>query len=176
MNRYVEIHKKKLMLSSFFSLTLLFTSINSQGNEREQNNCFTGVNIEPGFVAFTSNQGSDLASWYKKIFQLNTVKEFSFPDGSVTGTLMQRRGFIVEVFNRKVPIIPEDIKPNNHRSDWNGFMKVGIFTDADLSSLKACLVNHNVKATRIYDDQKLKIKLLQVIDPENNFLEIISRK
>jgi hypothetical protein len=171
----IQLRKKTRILISMCSLAFVLGSTSSKAEENKDENCFANVTIEPTFVAFTSNQGSQLAHWYKNTFQLNTVKDFSFPDGSVTGTLMQRGDFIVEVFNRKEPIVPEDIKPNNHRSEWNGFMKVGIFTDADLPTLKTCLVKNNVKASRIFDDEKLKIKLLQVIDPENNVLEIISR-
>ena len=54
-------------------------------------------------------------------------------------------------------------------------MKFGIYTNANLKILKQCLNNNGVNAGRIFNDKKLNIDLLQVIDPEQNILEIISR-
>ena len=58
---------------------------------------------------------------------------------------------------------------------WRGFMKFGVYTDTNLPILKKCLKNQGVKVGRIFSDKKLDIDLLQVVDPELNVLEIISR-
>lgn len=54
-------------------------------------------------------------------------------------------------------------------------MKFGFYTDANQIDLKACLKSKNINAGRIFRDNILGIDLLQVIDPEGNILEIISR-
>jgi hypothetical protein len=36
--------------------------------------CFDEVNLEPGFIAFTTNKHSKLADWYKRVFDLETAK------------------------------------------------------------------------------------------------------
>ena len=59
---------------------------------------------------------------------------------------------------------------------WQGVNKVGIFTNANLPALKSCLNKIGVEATRIWQDKNLGIDLLQVIDPDGNVLEIISRR
>lgn len=139
-------------------------------------NCFNDIKIEPGFVALTSSRESNLANWYKDLFNLEVVKTFGSGEQSTTGVLMKKGEFALEVFNKKHPVIPEQLKPKTPRSNWNGISKVGVYTNANLEELKSCLVNDGVKATRIFDDSNLNIKLLLVIDPENNYLEIISRK
>jgi hypothetical protein len=55
-------------------------------------------------------------------------------------------------------------------------MKFGIYTNADLPTLKKCLLNKGVNAGRIFSDEKLGIDLLQIVDPEGNIIEVISRK
>jgi uncharacterized glyoxalase superfamily protein PhnB len=52
--------------------------------------CFDKVSLEPSLIAFTPTKDSTLADWYKQVFGLETVKEFSFPDGTVTGSLMHK--------------------------------------------------------------------------------------
>lgn len=141
-----------------------------------QESCFNNINIEPGFVALTSSRESNLADWYKDLFNLEIVKTFGSDEQTTTGVLMKHGEFALEVFYKKHPVIPEQLKPKTPRSNWNGISKVGVYTDANLEELKSCLVNHGVKATRIFDDSNLNIKLLLVIDPENNLLEIITRK
>jgi hypothetical protein len=54
-------------------------------------------------------------------------------------------------------------------------MKFGVYTNANLPTLKECLKQQAVNAGRIFNDEKLGIDLLQVTDPESNVLEIISR-
>ncbi|MFT5481640.1 MAG: hypothetical protein ACI9GW_000285 [Halieaceae bacterium] len=55
----------------------------------ESRSCFDEVNLEASFIAFTTNEHSKLADWYKRVFGLETAKEFSFPDGNVIGILKQ---------------------------------------------------------------------------------------
>ena len=138
-------------------------------------NCFDEVSLEPGFIAFTTTKHSELAGWYKRIFGLETVKEFSFPDGTVTGVLMHKEEFVVEVFNRNDTLEGRDYVPGAEPEQWRGFTKFGVYTNANLLILKKCLEDRGVKAGRIFNDKKLGIDLLQVIDPELNVLEIISR-
>ena len=65
--------------------------------------------------------------------------------------------------------------PEASSEHWRGFMKFGVYTDANLIILKQCLEMRGVDAGRIFNDKKLGIDLLQVVDPELNVLEIISR-
>lgn len=58
---------------------------------------------------------------------------------------------------------------------WKGFMKFGVYTNADLPTLKECLLSNGHIAGRIFSDEKLGIDLLLVIEPERNIIEIISR-
>ncbi|MFT5573926.1 MAG: hypothetical protein ACI9FR_002862 [Cryomorphaceae bacterium] len=51
----------------------------------------------------------------------------------------------------------------------------GVYSNADLPTLKKCLEGQGVRARRIFNDKKLGIDLLQLVDPEMNVLEIISR-
>ncbi|MFT5677395.1 MAG: hypothetical protein ACI808_003347 [Paraglaciecola sp.] len=138
--------------------------------------CFDGVKIEPSFIAFTAKKGSQLGDWYKKTFALETVKDFAFPDGSVTGTLMRKGEFTVEVFYRDDAIDKKEIAPKSKAKQWSGIMKFGIYTDANLHELRQCLKDNNVEATRIWEDKNLGIDLLQVIDPNQNVIEIIQRR
>ena len=151
-------------------LALISTNINAQAQS-----CFDEVSLEPGFIAFTTTKHSELAGWYKRIFGLETVKEFSFPDGTVTGVLMHKEEFVVEVFNRNDALEGHDYVPGAEPEQWRGFTKFGVYTNANLLILKKCLEDRGVKAGRIFNDKKLGIDLLQVIDPELNVLEIISR-
>ena len=151
-------------------LALISTDIHAQPQS-----CFDEVNLEPGFIAFTTRKHSKLADWYKRIFGLETVKEFSFPDGTVTGVLMHKEEFVVEVFNRNDALEVHDYVPNAKPEQWRGFTKIGVYTNANLLILKKCLEDRGVKAGRIFNDKKLGIDLLQVVDPELNVLEIISR-
>jgi len=138
-------------------------------------NCFANVTIEPGFVAFTTHKKSTLDQWYRRVFNLKTIKEFSFPDGSVDGLLMRRDEFVVEVFKRDDVLQGKTLKPKAKPSQWAGVKKVGIYSNAKLDTLKLCLLQQGVQAGRIYDDKNLGIRLLHVTDPESNNLEIISR-
>jgi hypothetical protein len=151
-------------------LALMSTDIHAQSQS-----CFDEVNLEPSFIAFTTRKNSELADWYKRIFGLKTAKEFSFPDGTVTGVLMHKDEFVVEVFNRNDALEGHDYVPSALPEQWSGVMKFGVYTDANLLILKKCLEDQGVKAGRIFSDKKLGIDLLQVVDPELNVLEIISR-
>ena len=163
---------KKIILIFFLVFSI---NTNAQTNKKTANNCFSQVIFEPGFVAFSSPKGSSLGNWYQKIFNLKTVKEFSFPDGSITGKLMKKDEFAIEVFNRKKIFDGKNYEPTSKSDEWKGIMKFGIYTNANLVSLKKCLKNNGVNAGRIYNDSNLGIKLLLIKDPEENFIEIISR-
>lgn len=159
-----------LLCMFFVCLTLATTRVHAQDST-----CFNNVIIEPGFIAFTTKKESELAYWYQTTFGLNVVKEFTFPDGTVHGVLMHKKEFVVEVFNREDALEANDYVQNAKPEQWRGIMKFGIYTNANLSKLKQCLNNQGVNAGRIFKDKKLNIELLQVIDPEQNMLEIISR-
>lgn len=143
--------------------------------QKHDETCFDNITIEPGFIAFTSGRESKLADWYQKLLGLEVVKKFSFPNGSVNGVLMHKDEFIVEVFNRNNALEKSDYVKNAKPEQWNGVMKFGIYTNANLSDLKLCLNKQGINAGRIFNDNKLNIDLLQVVDPEQNILEIISR-
>lgn len=160
-----------LLLSIFFiGFTLSFTKAYAQNST-----CFDNIIIEPSFIAFTTNKESKLADWYQSTFGLSVVKEFAFPDGTVDGVLMNKSEFIVEVFHREDVLEASHYVQKSKPEQWRGVMKFGIYTNANLTVLKQCLNNQGVKAGRIFKDKKLNIDLLQVIDPEQNILEIISR-
>lgn len=148
---------------------------NSSNAAAEAGTCFAGVTIEPSFVAFTTTKNSNLGAWYKQTFGLETVKEFAFPDGSITGALMRRGEFVVEFFHRDDALVGAKIETEAKPEQWAGVMKFGIFTDADLPKLKSCLTAQGVEATRIFKDDNLGIDLLMVKDPENNMIEVIQR-
>jgi hypothetical protein len=93
----------------------------------------------------------------------------------VTGVLMHNDELVVEVFYRNEVLEKLDYVAESSSEQWRGFMKFGIYTDANLTDLKECLKKQGVNAGRIFNDKKLGIDLLQVIDPEKNVLEIISR-
>ncbi len=153
----------------------LIISFNVNGQNKELSNCLSKTLLEPSFIAFTTHKDSELGTWYKNTFGLEIVKEFAFPDGSVTGVLMKKDEFVVEIFYRNDALKKSDLKPNSNSEQWSGFMKFGFYTDANLIDLKACLKSENINAGRIFRDDNLGIDLLQVIDPEGNVLEIISR-
>ena len=162
------------MIKTFIIVSLL-SSINAFGQERNTKNCLTTVQLEPSFIAFTTHKDSELGDWYKNTFGLEVVKEFAFPDGSVTGVLMRKGDFVVEIFYRNDALKKSDVKPGSNSEQWSGFMKFGFYTDANLIDLKACLKGKDINAGRIFRDDKLEVDLLQITDPEGNILEIISR-
>jgi hypothetical protein len=166
-----------LLIGSTISLGLLSVclALVSTNLYAQSGSCFDEVKLEPGFIAFTTNKDSKLADWYKRVFGLETAKEFSFPDGTVTGVLMHKEEFVVEVFNRNDTLEGHDYVPDALPEQWLGVAKYGVYTNADLPILKKCLEDQGVKAGRIFNDKKLSIDLLQVVDPELNVLEIISR-
>jgi hypothetical protein len=151
-------------------LALVSTNLYAQSKS-----CFDEVKLEPSFIAFTTTKHSKLADWYKRVFELETVKEFSFPDGTVTGVLMHKGEFVVEVFNRDNALERHDYVPGALPEQWLGVAKYGVYTNADLPMLKQCLAGRGVNAGRIFKDKNLGVDLLQVVDPELNVLEIISR-
>lgn len=174
---------KRLQLATFYfgvfiMSSLLNTSAQAKMDSTQaaaQQSCFAAVTLEPSFVAFTTKKHSTLAQWYKNVFGLKIAKEFSFPDGSVTGVLMNKGEFVVEVFNRSKALEGKDDQASANTEQWMGIAKYGIYTNAELSSLKQCLIKQGVKAGRIFVDNNLGIHLLQVSDPEENVMEIISR-
>ena len=82
---------------------------------------------------------------------------------------------MVEIFNRNDALDGNDYMPDALPEQWLGVTKYGVYTNADLPILKQCLEEQGVKAGRIFNDEKLGIDLLQVVDPELNVIEIISR-
>jgi hypothetical protein len=160
------------ILLSVLSVCLALISTNLYAQSRS---CFDAVILEPSFIAFTTKRHSKLAAWYERVFGLETAKEFSFPDGAVTGVLMHKEEFVVEIFNRNDALDGNDYMPDALPEQWLGVTKYGVYTNADLPILKQCLEEQGVKAGRIFNDKKLGIDLLQVVDPELNVIEIISR-
>ena len=108
-------------------LSLVSTNLYAQSRS-----CFDEVKLEPGFIAFTTHKHSKLADWYKRVFDLETAKEFSFPDGTVTGVLMHKKEFVVEVFNRNDALQGHDYVPDASPEQWLGVAKYGVYTNADL--------------------------------------------
>ena len=141
----------------------------------ESGTCFNAIKIEPSFIALNSSKDSELGAWYQELFGLEIAKEFSFPDGSVTGVLMHKGEFIVEIFYRTDVQPASDTTPESRSIRKHGVFKFGVFTDANLLDLQQCLKKEGADAGRIFEDKKLRINLLQVTDPEQNILEIISR-
>ena len=163
------------MKNTLILISALIISFNVTGQKKELNNCLDKVNLEPSFIAFTTHNNSELGSWYKNTFGLEIVKEFSFPDGSATGILMKKGEFVIEIFYRNDALKKSKLKLGSNSEQWSGFMKIGFYTDANLVTLKTCLKNKNINVGRIFKDDNLGVDLLQVIDPEGNILEIISR-
>lgn len=155
-------------------LLLILLSLNSligfaDTFTQSRNNCFTDIQLSDNFIAIQTTFDSKLADWYQELFQLETVKKITFPDGKTKMALMKKNNFIVEVFNKK------SIKSlEAKKSSDKGYLKFGIFSNSDLVDLKKCLVQNNIKATRIFKDANLKLDLLSVKDPEGNYFEIIS--
>jgi hypothetical protein len=164
------------MKKIFPIITALLLSMHSFGQTNMANNCIDQIHLEPSFIAFTTHTNSTLGDWYQNTFGLEIVKEFAFPDGSATGVLMRKGEFVVEIFFRKNALKTSELQPDSNTEQWSGFMKFGFYTDANLEDLQACLKDNNVNAGRIFKDDKLGVDLLQVIDPEGNTLEIISRQ
>jgi len=147
----------------------------SENVKAHSDSCFNDTVLEPSFIAFSTDKTSSLANWYKKTFDLKIVKEFTAPYGRFSGVLMKNREFVVEVFQHQNVLDRTDMAPKKPLTGWRGFMKFGVYTNADLKVLKSCLVDKGVKAGRIYNDENLKLDLLHVYDPEGNSLEIMSR-
>lgn len=164
-----------LKLNSLALLTALGFSALSQATSYSGENsgknigCFDNITLPENFIALDSTFDSELAAWYQQLFQLTTVKAFTFPDGNSKGVLMKRGNFVVEVFNKKALAAPATKIPDNP-----GIMKFGFFTRANLAKLQTCLKQHGIKAPRIFQDTNLAADLLLVIDPEGNMFEVIS--
>jgi len=159
MNNYKGFSLRVLVLSWFLS-----ASVNAQ--QQQYVYCFEGIKISPSFIALETAFDSNLHQWYKQLFQLKKVKEFTFPDGNTKGVLMERDDFVVEVFNKK---------SLNERAQrvGKGVMKFGFFADANLHNLQSCLKAQKIKAKRIFKDKNLKASLLLIEDPEGNYFEVI---
>jgi len=159
---------------TFVSNLAAANTVNDNAIETEK--CFANIELEASLIAFTAGKGSSLANWYQQVFDLKTVKEFAFPDGKTTGVLMHKNDFIIEVFFKEELLVAKEQVPQSSADQWQGVNKVGIFSNADLPQLKQCLNTIGVNATRIWQDKNLGIDLLQVIDPDGNVLEIVSRR
>jgi len=170
-----QFNNKKYFINITLASLLSCLGLISNSALAHSNNCFEKVNIEAGFIGFTEPKNSKLGEWYKNTFDLTTAKEFTFPDGSVTGVLMNKDEFIVEVFYRDDAKKATDIAALD-KHHVTGVMKFGLFTDADLPKLKQCLTNKGVNATRIWKDKNLHVDMLQVTDPSDNVIEIITRQ
>ena len=158
---------KKTLLLIILSMTS-FAGI-AEDVSYNRTNCFTDIDLSDNFIAIETSFESNLADWYQELFELETVKKIIFPDGNTKMALMKKNNFIVEVFNKKSITSLEAKNPNE-----KGYMKFGIFCNVNLADLKKCLVQNNIKATRIFKDDNLKLDLLSVKDPEGNYFEIIS--
>jgi hypothetical protein len=167
-------HKIVKVKSHVAVLTFLFYLLLS--GQVQASSCFQSHTLEPNFIALATDSKSSLANWYQQVFALETVKTFAFPDRSVTGKLMRKGDFVVEIFARKKIFDRNDYQDLSSAEHWRGVMKFGFYTDAELPKLKQCLLNKGINAGRIYHDENLKVDLLQVLDPEKNILEIIQRK
>lgn len=163
-----------MLIMAFTCNQVSANTLNTKPSEAVQ--CFDNVQLEASLIAFTAAKGSSLANWYQRVFKLNTVKEFAFPDGKTTGILMHKDDFIIEVFFKEELLVAKEQVPQSLAEQWQGVNKVGIFTNADLPALKKCLNQSGVKAGRIWQDKNLAVDLLQVIDPDGNVLEIINRR
>ncbi len=170
--RLLRTHCGRAISSGLWGLVsvLICSSVYAQPGE-----CFDSVKIEPGFIAFNSSTDSELGGWYQRLFGMEIVKEFSFPEGIATGVLMHRGEFIIEIFYRADLLQSNGDTNQPGPAPRAGVMKVGVFTDANLLDLQQCLKEQGLNAGRIFGDEKLGIDLLQVTDPEQNTLEIISR-
>ncbi len=145
-----------------------FLSASVSAQQQQGASCFESIMFSPSFIALETAFDSNLHQWYKQLFQLETVKEFTFPDGNTKGVLMKRDDFVVEVFNKKS--LNEDAQKKGR-----GVMKFGFFTDSNLQNLQACLKTQSVNAKRIFEDKNLKASLLLVEDPEGNHFEVIAK-
>ena len=155
-------------------LLLIFLSMISHAgfagtDTQSRNNCFADIHLSDNFIAIQTSFDSKLSDWYQELFQLEAVKKITFPDGKTKMSLMKKNNFIVEVFNKK------SIKSlEAKKSSDKGYLKFGIFSNANLEDLKKCLVQKNIHATRIFKDENLKLDLLSIKDPEGNYFEVIS--
>lgn len=154
---------------------MVLICFNTYGQKKERTNCLSNISLEPSFIAFTTHKNSGLGDWYQNTFGLEIVKEFTFTDGSATGILMKKDEFVVEIFYRNDVLIKSDLMPDSNAEQWSGFMKFGFYTNTNLIQLKECLNSKTIHAGRIFRDDNLGVDLLQVLDPEGNVLEIISR-
>lgn len=137
-------------------------------------NCFEDIELKKGFVALNTTYDSRLVDWYQSTFGMEVVKEFNSSNGESFGIILQKDEHLVEIIHNK-SISKKDITHRIIQASENaGYRKIGIFTNADLENLRECLKTVPIDAGRIYHDMELKIKLLHLIDPEGNQIEIIS--
>ncbi|TBW27387.1 VOC family protein [Gramella sp. KN1008] len=160
---------KKSFLNLIF--LILVTTAFSQAPVEKPHDCFNELKFESGFIAITTHYNSELAKWYEESFGMNSIKEFTSKDGRSFGIILRRDQFVVEIIHAK------ELKENQGPSSEvrSGLLKFGVYVNADLFSLKDCLLKEGVKAGRIFRDEELGEELLLVRDPEGNMIEIISR-
>jgi hypothetical protein len=143
-----------------------FVVMPTHAEKKKKNSCFESIVFSPSFIALETSFNSDLQLWYKNVFQLDTVKEFTFSDGRTKGSLMKRGDFIIEVFNKS------SLEPSQKENSL-GVMKFGFFVKTNLDDLKNCLISQNISAKRIFNDKNLSARLLLIEDPEGNHFEVI---
>lgn len=154
---------------SFLILLVLSLSAKAQGTPAE---CFTGLDFGHTFFALDTHSESDLASWYQDTFGMEILKQFESEDKTTRGVILQKNHLYIEILyhSRK----GEDLSMQPTK-EGRGIKKTGIFIDRPVEELKSCLDSKKVKTGRIFHDREMGFKLLHLVDPEGNELEILSK-
>lgn len=164
---------KKYLISLVLLITVSVCF--SQISKDEHQNCLDNHKIESGFIAITTHENSDLAEWYQNSFGMEQVKYFESADGNSRGVILRKDKFVVEIIFRRDLVKRKAVRPQVKNEEWDGLLKFGVYTDANLLELKDCLLRNGINAGRIFKDKELKEDLLLVRDPEGNMMELISR-
>ncbi|MCM8567758.1 hypothetical protein NE848_00075 [Gramella jeungdoensis] len=164
---------RKYFVSLIF-LVIGFICFSQIPNKKSQN-CFSKLEFESGFIAITTSKDSDLANWYRQNFGMEQVKEFTSANGNSSGIILRKDKFVLEILFRNKLIERKQFRPGAQNEEWDGLLKFGVYTNADLLVLKQCLLERGVNAGRIFRDDELGEDLLLVKDPEGNMMELISR-
>lgn len=161
----------------YFLPALFFLVINHPSlAQSSESNCFEDVEFKKGFVALNTTYDSKLVNWYQSTFGMEVVKEFKSSNGESFGIILKKDGQYVEIIHSKSTLKWDITRRLIEGTESAGYRKIGIFTNTDLENLRECLKTAQLDAGRIYHDRELKIKLLHLIDPEGNQLEIISQE